>query len=277
MKIALIGTAPSSINKAPYNDPSWQIWGCSPGAYYLVPRSERWFETHRWEPPVIGKPDQQVSWFSPEYVQWLYHHPSVWGFNLPADMPNGHFIDHVVLRKKYGDYNFTSTIAWMFALAIEEILVDRAKRAKPALDGPVLPPPGAEPEDIVGLWGIDMAAEEEYGYQRSGCQFFAQVAQSLGIGVFSPPESDLFTPPPLYGLFECTHRGVKFRSRMAELKNREQQLVVQQARTNEELAFVRGAISDLIYMQNNWLFDGDTPCAADFTNIFGDLSKPAGE
>ena len=32
LKIALVGTAPSSRMLAPYNDPSWKIWGCSPGA-----------------------------------------------------------------------------------------------------------------------------------------------------------------------------------------------------------------------------------------------------
>src|SRR3990167_6788901 len=30
-KIAVIGTAPSSRMLAPFNDPSWKIWSCSPG------------------------------------------------------------------------------------------------------------------------------------------------------------------------------------------------------------------------------------------------------
>ena len=28
LKIALIGSAPSSIQQAPYHDPSWLVWGC---------------------------------------------------------------------------------------------------------------------------------------------------------------------------------------------------------------------------------------------------------
>ena len=54
-KIALVGSAPSSIRLAPINDPDWQIWGCSPGAYGVVgPRADVWFEMHRWEPQVPG-------------------------------------------------------------------------------------------------------------------------------------------------------------------------------------------------------------------------------
>jgi hypothetical protein len=36
-KIALIGSAPSSVGAAPYADRSWTIWGCSPGAAGKAP------------------------------------------------------------------------------------------------------------------------------------------------------------------------------------------------------------------------------------------------
>ena len=51
LKIALIGSAPSSIQQAPYHDPSWLVWGCSPGAYGVVPkgRSNVWWELHLYE------------------------------------------------------------------------------------------------------------------------------------------------------------------------------------------------------------------------------------
>ena len=257
MKIALIGSAPSSIKLAPYADPSWEIWGCSPGAYSVVPRNNAWFETHRWEPGVIGKGDTQKPWFSPEYVAWLYQQPRVWGFDLPADMPGAAAIPHEKLRLKYGDYNFTSTLAWMFAIAFETILEARENLTKPQTE-----------RDTIGLWGVDMSATEEYGYQRSGCQFFCQLASFLGIDILAPPESDLLTPPPLYGLHECTHKGVKFRARRAELETRLAVLEQQRARVDQEYWFVKGALDDLTYMQGNWLFDGTTPCAADFGAIF---------
>ena len=75
MKIALVGSAPSSVRLAPFDDPSWDIWGCSPGAYpvFAQKRVDMFFELHRWEPPVVGRADQQVPWFTPEYVQWPDH------------------------------------------------------------------------------------------------------------------------------------------------------------------------------------------------------------
>jgi len=66
LKIALVGSAPSSVLLAPYGDPSWEIWGCSPGVYYQAPRTEAWFELHRFEqvPCFIAvdliKPSEQI-------------------------------------------------------------------------------------------------------------------------------------------------------------------------------------------------------------------------
>ena len=41
LKVALIGTAPSSRDLAPFNDLSWKIWGCSPGCWASAPRASR--------------------------------------------------------------------------------------------------------------------------------------------------------------------------------------------------------------------------------------------
>src|SRR6476661_1662542 len=46
LKVALIGTAPSSRDLAPFNDLSWKIWGCSPGNMNSCPRVDLWFELH---------------------------------------------------------------------------------------------------------------------------------------------------------------------------------------------------------------------------------------
>ena len=46
-KIAILGTAPSSMALAPFKDPAWSIWACSPGAFPIcadnghAPRRER--------------------------------------------------------------------------------------------------------------------------------------------------------------------------------------------------------------------------------------------
>lgn len=261
MKIALIGSAGSSIGLAPFGDPSWKIWGCSPGAYYRCPRVDAWFEFHRWEPPVVGKPEQQQPWFTPEYVAWLFNQETVFGFDLPETMPGACMYPSVRMRAKYGDYNFTSSLAWMFALAIENILGLRADRD-----------PNAPTEvDEIGLWGVDMSASEEYGYQRAGCQFFVQIATHLGITVRTPPESDLMTPPVLYGLWETTHKAIKFTARRRELEARIAALEQQRTAIDQQFWFLKGALDDMEYMVNNWSAVDDPPMApgANFADIFG--------
>ena len=71
MKVAILGSAPSSLGLTPFSDPAWKIWACSPGTYYRLARCDAFFELHRWEPGIVGQPASQKTWFSPEYVQWM--------------------------------------------------------------------------------------------------------------------------------------------------------------------------------------------------------------
>jgi hypothetical protein len=105
----------------------------------------------------------------------------------------------------------TSSLALMLALAIDEIeqlrmarSIHREHKAYVAtLDAGVpVQPPGFTPpaglpreifeaeldkpdeDDVIGLWGVDMAAAEEYAYQKPGCQFFILEAMRRGIGIY---------------------------------------------------------------------------------------------
>ena len=249
MKIALIGSAPSSIRLAPYTDPSWSIWGCSPAVYPQAPRVNEWFELHRWEPPVIGKAEQQVAWFSPEYCMWMARHPCVWMQEAITEIPNSKRLPAEELVRKYGSYFFTSSLAWMFAMAIERILAEREERVKRG----VMSQAESTDGDCIGLWGVDMAATEEYGYQRAGCQFFAQIAQQLNIEVVVPPESDLLLPPPLYGIVENDPMHIKLVARRNELQGKldhEKQMLEMH---KHNVSFLQGAIDDLAYMMGTWI------------------------
>lgn len=243
MKIALIGSAPSSVRLGPYGDPSWKIWGCSPGVYPVVPRSDAWFELHRWEPPVIGKPDQQKPWFSPEYCMWMAKQSCVWMAEAVPEIPNSKRLPAEDLVGKYGAYFFTSSLAWMFAMAIEEILKDRE----------TFPRHDPDAKDCIGLWGVDMAATEEYGYQRAGCQFFAQIAAQLNINIVVPPESDLLMPAPLYGIVESDPMHIKLMARKAELTNRLNNVTAGLENARNEMHFLQGALDDLNYNLNTWV------------------------
>lgn len=236
MRIALIGSAPSSIRLAPFRDPSWSIWACSPGAYPIIASEhafapgDAFFELHRWEAPVIGVPHLQKPWFSPEYVQWLGQFKgTVWTGEPVADIPNSKRLPTEDLIGKYGPYFFTSSLAWMLAMAIEAGATE------------------------IGLWGVDMAATEEYYYQRPGCQFFILKALERGIKVIVPPESDLLQPMPLYGVGEWDPATVKATARLKELEGRLAGAMQNLEAAKQEAMFLQGAVDNHKYWINTYV------------------------
>lgn len=269
MKIALVGSAPSSTRLAPYADPSWKIWACSPAVYGQAPRTDEWFELHRWEPPVLGNAAQQVSWFSPEYVGWMHQHPCVWVTEPNTGMPGAKMLPMDDLVMKYGHYFLTSSIAWMFAMAIERIRDDRALRqeARDVAEAAGTQPAIADEEDSIGLWGVDMAATEEYGYQRAGCQFFVQLANALGIRIVVPPESDLLNPPPMYGAGESGRRAIKLLARKRELEGRLGHAKAMLEQSRHQVSMLEGAIDDCQYHIQMWSHEGDVQ-GTDFRRLF---------
>ncbi len=234
-RIALIGSAPSSVALAPFHDQSWDIWGCSPGAYPVVKRADAWFELHRWEPPVIGDAQRQKPWFTPEYVEWLRRFPgTVWLNEETPDIPNGKASPVEEVLSTYGPYFFTSSLSWMFAAALQ-----------------------IEDLEEIGLWGVDMSATEEYGYQRAGCHYFITLARKSGIKITVPAESDLLQPPALYGISESSPMMIKLLARRNELMNRVNHARAARDQAIMEEHFVNGAIDDLTWSMNTWVSDRD--------------------
>lgn len=188
-KIAVIGSAPSSLPLAPFADTSWEIWGCSPGAgmHPACTRVTRWFEIHPLsQPDIVG--DQA-------YLRWLAD------INVPVELirpdpriPKGVAYPYEAMLQEFGPYFFTSSVAWILARAIME-----------------------RPHTI-GLWGIDMNANEEYQLQRPACHFFIREALKLGIKVFVPSQSDLAHPPAPYGFIMQSDEYRKLVTRKAELE-----------------------------------------------------------
>lgn len=247
MKICLMGSAPSSIALAPFGDPEWKIYGCSPGLYASVPRVDAWFEMHRWEPPVIGKPHLQKAWFSPEYVAWMAGLKCpVWMFQKVPEIPTSDAYPVDLMVTKFGNYFMTSSLSWMFAMAIDQILLDREKNGE-----------RTPWTDKIALYGVDMSATEEWGYQRAGCHFFANLAHNLGIEVVVPPESDLLRPMPLYAISESSHYVIKTTKRLEELNGRLAFYKQQMKQAEMQVAFLEGAIDDTKYHLQTWHSDAE--------------------
>jgi hypothetical protein len=232
-KIALVGSAPSSLRLAPFDNPEWFIFGVSPGAYGAAGnRAHAWMENHRWEPQVPGVLGTGQPWFSPEYVEYLTRFAGdVWMSEpLPAEIPHARALPVGTLIEKYGPYFFTSSLSWMFAMALET--------------------PGVEE---IGLWGVDMAATEEWNQQRPGCQYFITLAAQRGIKVTVPPESDLLQPAYFYGVSENSPMMIKLTARRHELQQRLNAADARASQARDEGMFLRGAIDDINYMVNTWV------------------------
>ena len=174
-RVALLGTAQTSRMDAPFYDDSWEIWGT--GTPAGVPRWTRWFELH---PDVKG--DRGVRDTSPaDYILWLRapHGRPVYIQAKTELVPEGLIFPVRKVVKFFGGRHaydaFSSSAAWMAAYA----LMRGAKE--------------------IGFWGIDMAAEDEWGYQRAGLKTLLVAAHFLGVKIVLPPQSDLNNYGRLYG------------------------------------------------------------------------------
>lgn len=222
LKIALIGTAPSSRALAPYSDPDWTIWACSPGNMDQLPRVDAWFEIHSnllWpECESYGRP----------YVEWLQKQTFPIYMQDQRLVPNAISLPLQELVNEFGRYFFTSSFAYMLAMAIKA---------------------GAKE---IALFGIDMASRDEYILQRPGGHYFMQEAAKRGIIVNVPYESDLAQPPPLYGYSDSTPFGRKLHVREQELKGRVAAAEQQLAQLQGAIPFLKGALEDMDYIKALW-------------------------
>lgn len=222
LKVALIGTAPSSRMLAPFNDPSWEIWACSAGNRGALPRVNRWFEIHAnmfWP--------ENASW-GPEYVNWLRQQPFLIYMQDQSFVPNAISLPKNELVAEFGPYFFTSSFAWMMAMAMKE---------------------GAKE---IRLFGIDMASREEYIIQRPGAYHFFQEARRRGIKIDAPFESDIMQPPGLYGFSEVTPFGRKMLARKQELTERLNAINNQLNALNQQKVYLDGAMEDIDYINSIW-------------------------
>jgi len=221
LKIAILGTAPSSRDKAPYNDPSWTIWSCSPGNQN-VQRFDAWFEVHN----NLLLPENIA--YGGSYIEWLKTHKTPVYMQDNSLVPNAIPLPKDELVGMFGKYFFTSSFAWMMAMAIKMGASD------------------------IALFGVDMASKNEYILQRPGGHFFMQMAASRGIRVSVPFESDLAQHPPLYGYEQNTPFGRKLLVREQELQGRINHMKGELEKLQKGISFLEGAAEDIDYMRAIW-------------------------
>lgn len=221
-KIAILGTAPSTRALAPLGDPAWEIWGLNE-AHHDVPQWDRWFDLHDLAP--YKRPESSYH----GYYHWLTGQANpVYLRQADSAIKAGVVYPKDEIVARFGPYFFTSSVAWMMALAIHE---------------------GA---DVIGVFGVDMAAGDEYGEQKAGCRHFIQVARDAGIAVAIPPGSDLLLPPRLYGFDDACPWEAKMAARKREYGERVAKCREAAQGLDREVAFLEGALADIAYLERNW-------------------------
>ncbi len=196
----MVGTA-SSGAKAPYSDPSWEIWGVSSRAAY-VSRADKWFEIHNLE----GEPPDWADTWRNELKKFMGDIPELVMIYPEPNLAPGKIkvLPTDVLADRFGSFFMTSTFAWMMALALHEVA-----------------PPGqmAEPGTEFFICGVDMEYGTEYVSQRAGLRHFIEVAKQLGVRVTRLTGGGLVYEPVPYPMIQDDPLLTKLGLRMTDVAN----------------------------------------------------------
>ena len=172
MKIAIVGLAPSTYSEAPFHDSSWKIWTI--GQKTASPRFDRWFEMHTMD--IVKEISSHTF---PNVIKFFQSMGDKLVVGHPHELCPAATIYPIEKLKPYFGTYFTSTIAYMIALAIHE---------------------GAEE---IGLWGVDMLGDGEYSHQRPCCEHMLGIAKGKGIKLTIPDKSPVLRSERMYGLENC--------------------------------------------------------------------------
>jgi hypothetical protein len=161
-KIAIVGAHTDHCFKAPFGDPSWEIWAMSAGMFGKYKRWDKWFELHH--PDTYPKYELAAKRVAGRegYIDFI----------TKEAVTYDKFPFKEMLRQ-FGPYFFTTgQITWLLAYAIS-----------------------LEPTNL-GIWGVEAAGE--YSPQRKDIHHFVSVAHDRGIKTEIPEGCTLLDKPKLY-------------------------------------------------------------------------------
>jgi hypothetical protein len=155
MAVAIIGLSPTTHNQAPFGDEEWELWGLPWDEGYWV-HYDRLFEMH--DMRLLEKENSRRP---SGYLDRLRE------VDVPLYMQEEYFPSAIKYPFEMTAQYINSSIAYMLALAIYE------------------------GHEKIGIYGVDMKAEDEYGYQKPNIEYLIGLAEGQGIEVIIPKESPL--------------------------------------------------------------------------------------
>lgn len=241
--VAICGFTQHNL-KAPWQDPTWAIWGLndlhgffeaqSPGIF--TSGRVEWFQLHRDENGAFpgARDASHTEWLKQQtFPIWMWEHRD----EIPASRayPLEEVLSHPVLatgEPMSPEAYYNNTISWMIALAI----LRGYKR--------------------IGVYGVDMAldgvhGESEYSWQRPSVEYFIGLARGLGIQVVLPVESEICKAAYLYGYDNAQPVRKKFLDRLEQLARQDQQTSNEYEMLKRALHETRGAMAVLTEIDSN--------------------------
>ncbi len=208
-KIAILGKCSSSRHHAPMGAMGWEIW-CL--AWDPTPIVHRLYECHVDWRNFHGKDSDDAAlhrrWLMGQKVP-VYMHQVENDIPMSVRYPMNEIAD-LIGRTSNGTPYLESSMAYMMAHAIYEF--SQSHRS----DGMK-----------IGIWGVDLAADTEYSYQRPNMEYLIGLARGMGINVYVPKVSSMLSHAngKPYGFWTPleggTARMVNVGGKMVEMSNAE--------------------------------------------------------
>ena len=166
-KVAIVGFASSTRHLAPFDSSVHEIWALNQ-LYRHIPRAERWFDIHTNYDEHVVEGTDHIGWLEKCPIP-VYMNEYRKQYQTSVRYP----IEGVI--EFFGRDYFTSTIAFMIALAIYE---------------------GFE---VIDVYGVDLIVGTEWETQRQCAEYYIGWARGAGIEVHIPAASSLLTQRFRYG------------------------------------------------------------------------------
>ena len=218
-RIAIVGTAETSLHLAPWNNPDWELWGLNGLHTFNMGNWDRWFELHTLE--QIHEFSSGVHW---KWLQSLDGSKPVYMQQPLPEVKGSVAFPYQRLMDRFGKY-ITNTVSWMLALAIDEGATE------------------------IGLYGVEMAMDDEYQHQRPSCEYFIGVARGLGITVTLPDNCTMLKCAAPYSMGYMTDLEAQMVSRSKDMTSRRDKLDEQIQNLIQQRNVFDGAVQDV----NHWL------------------------
>jgi hypothetical protein len=192
-KVIIAGFATETMLQAPYDDPSFEVWGLNMIHAHL-PRWDRLWELHdmatlEQETEALKRSTNHLGVLRAERTRPIYmveaHESIPMSRRFPVETMTAYCsgLCEKLARAPY----YTSTFAFMLATAVMGIVNRR--------ENPHVPEAG----ETIWVAGVELLNGEEYAYQRSCAEFWCGFVLGHGIQLVIPDRSALLESDGLYG------------------------------------------------------------------------------